>query len=123
MSFLNNKLGFILGGALAAFAVSASAAAPHSTPKTFIKHIESHGTYAVVSLSKDIDNINGCPGSAEYPLPTSKVRQFYISIDDQRNNYVLIMTVAAAKKRAQFLTTRCEAATGLPVIDSVDALF
>lgn len=121
MKFSKNKFRLVVGGILASVAICGFAAPPpHSVPKTTIKHIESHSSYAIVSLSKDIVNDTGCTGNGQFP---EKIRRFYINIDDQRNEYVLILTAAAARKKTLFRTNGCDGTTNLPVIEGVDTAF
>jgi hypothetical protein len=132
MNFSKNKIRFILGGALAVFAMGAQAApVPHSKPNTLIKHIASYGAYAVVNYSKDVTNdfgIGGCSPTGEYALVNpDKIRTFLIdySTADGKSNYVLIMAAAAAKKKTTLKVSGCDVdfGTGLPVVTSVETIF
>ena len=129
MIFSNIKNRFILGVALTAFSFSVFAAYPQTVPRHLIRHIESLGSYAIVTLSRDVANETNCSGKfvdseRDYTLRRpDRIKQFYIDIDNNRNNYMLIMTAAASRKRTVFKTGSCNNRTGLPTIISVETLF
>jgi len=113
----------VTGIAVCAMASSAIAALPYERPITTVKHIESYGTYAIVHLSRDVDNTVGCAGP-EDDFP-AKLRSFYIdyATPEGRSNYVLVMASATSRKRTGFNVTSCDSGTNLPSVDSVEVSF
>lgn len=96
---------------------------------TLIKNVDSHGDYAVVNLSRTVENTANCIGPVfdgfDDSTVTGKIQTFYLDITTAKGKamYASILTAAASRKKTEFIVSSCDQNTNLPIIDVVSTLY
>ena len=123
------KLSLIFFSIAASLSAHAATVPYNSKINTTIKNIENYGTFIVVNLSKDVENVAGCVGPVIDGQDTSDItgliRSFYLDITtaDGKAKFVQIIAASSAKKKTEFTVSSCDITTDLPIIDSLSVLY